>query len=598
MSTYPNAIGEGKESVTDAPRKLSSDFSERASQKRLGWEPQTRAQIMALNSEAEIQLFGGAAGSLKTETLVMDAVREADNSNLNAIIFRESYPQFSDLIRKSRRHFMGPPFWGKYSSSEHIWTFPRNLRQMREVARRNDEVGPGNQLPMLEPIYDGGAVLKFGYLGSDEDCSAHDGQEYSFIGFDESTHHTEFQFRYLLSRLRSTDHTLFCRMRLASNPGNIGHSWHMQMFVGEECSHCKPNSGRIKRPFEIYSDAIFSDGAKVNHTTQFIPGRITDHSLFADPKNLSAGNTPYIRKLKLQKPAIAKALLEGCWAQFQGQYFTCWDESRGYDLPDCPQGSDLKMVIPFAEAPVEWWYAHFTGTDWGVGKSQAASYLCARTVASHGFPKGRVYVLKEFCLPNSDIDAYPAEFLKRFVFPEFDQNRRKIVASYLGPDSWANRGDGHTIAGQFQERVEKYGITLSKASTDREGGWQLIYKMLKSGELVICGDTCPELVRAIPTRLHDPKKPGDILKIPGDHADDVVDALRYALYSFITADDVIKPASVRIAESNQHLDPTSAYLQNLRIMRGAFQEEEEEEGISTGNPTLRLRRMRNRNRRR
>lgn len=150
------------------------------------------------------------------------------------------------------------------------------------------------------------------------------------------------------------------------------------------------------------------------------------------------------------------------------------------------------------------------------------------------------------------------------------------MASYLGPDSWNNWGDGHTIAGQFQERVEEYGITFTKASTDREGGWQLLYGLLKSGELVICGDTCPELVQAIPTRLHDPKKPGDILKTPGDHCDDVVDALRYAIYSFITASDVRKPAQVRIAEATKNLDPTSAYLQYRRIVADALREEEGE----------------------
>jgi hypothetical protein len=255
------------------------------------------------------------------------------------------------------------------------------------------------------------------------------------------------------------------------------------------------------------------------------------------------------------------------------------------------------MVIPFAEAPVAWWYPHFTGTDWGVGSSQAASYICVRTPADVCFPNGRVYVLKEFCRPDSDIDEYPAEFLKRFVIPDLDGERRKIVASYLGPDSWNNWGDGHTIAGQFQERVEEYGITFTKASTDREGGWQLLYGLLKSGELVICGDTCPELLQAIPTRLHDPKKPGDILKTPGDHADDVIDALRYAIYSFITASDVRKPAQVRIAEATKNLDPTSAYLQYRRIVADALREEEEEPWTYSRNASRLLRRRRNRRRR-
>jgi hypothetical protein len=36
--------------------------------------------------------------------------------------------------------------------------------------------------------------------------------------------------------------------------------------------------------------------------------------------------------------------------------------------------------------------------------------------------------------------------------------------------------------------------------------------MLRSGELVICEDTCPKLVSAIPSRIHDPDKEDDILK--------------------------------------------------------------------------------------
>jgi len=53
---------------------------------------------------------------------------------------------------------------------------------------------------------------------------------------------------------------------------------------------------------------------------------------------------------------VHEGLKEGCWAQFQGQYFTCRHETCGQDLPGDYRGPDLRMVIPFAEAPVEWWY--------------------------------------------------------------------------------------------------------------------------------------------------------------------------------------------------------------------------------------------------
>lgn len=508
----------------------------------------------------------------------MDAVREADNPNLNAIIFRESYPQLADILRKCRRLLSGPGYWVKYIGSEHTFIFPRNLNEMRAVALINDERCEAEPLLLMpEAIYDRGATLKLGYLGSDDDCMQHDGQEYSFIGFDESTHHTDYQVRYLLSRLRSTDSTLFLRVRLASNPGNVGHAWHMKVFIGEECPHCRPNSDRIRRPFTVYDDAVFPDGRPVNHTTEFVPGLVTDHTFFADPHNPEAGNAPYIRRLHLQKPALAKALAEGCWGQFQGQYFTCWDETRGQDVPEGYRGPDLRMVIRFAEAPVEYWHLHIIGIDWGVGSSQAASVLCARTPAEPFFPRGRIYVLKEFCRPESNIDEYTEEFLRRLVIPDLEGNRRKIEATFMGPDSWNDYGDGHSIASQFQERVEEYGISLTRASTDREGGWQLIYSMLKSGELVICGDTCPQLVAAMPTRLHNSKKPGDILKRAGDHGDDIVDALRYALYSFIYGGDVREPARTRMEETLKNLDPTSAAMFRFKIWHaGAIRDNDDD----------------------
>jgi UDP-N-acetylglucosamine:LPS N-acetylglucosamine transferase len=48
------------------------------------WMPATVAQKAALDSKADILLFGGSAGSLKTETMLMDAVQEYENPNLRA----------------------------------------------------------------------------------------------------------------------------------------------------------------------------------------------------------------------------------------------------------------------------------------------------------------------------------------------------------------------------------------------------------------------------------------------------------------------------------------------------------------------------------
>jgi len=53
-----------------------------------------------------------------------------------------------------------------------------------------------------------------------------------------------------------------------------------------------------------------------------------------------------------------------------------------------------------------------------------------------------------------------------------------------------------------------------------------MYQVLQKGEWQIA-DTCPKLIEAIPSRMHDEKKPGDVLKVPGDPLDDVADDARY-----------------------------------------------------------------------
>ena len=75
---------------------------------------------------------------------------------------------------------------------------------------------------------------------------------------------------------------------------------------------------------------------------------------------------------------------------------------------------------------------------------------------------------------------------------------------------------------QINEVFEPYQLGVIAASNDRIGGWQLMYQMLQKGEWQIA-DTCPKLIEAIPSRMHDEKRPGDVLKVPGDPLDDVAD---------------------------------------------------------------------------
>jgi hypothetical protein len=164
--------------------------------------------------------------------------------------------------------------------------------------------------------------------------------------------------------------------------------------------------------------------------------------------------------------------------------------------------------------------------------------------------------------------------VRRFVEPTTQGQRRKIVAVYLDPSNFKNIGDGHTIADQINEVLGPYDLGVTAASNDRIGGWQLMYQMLQKGEWQVA-DTCPKLIEAIPSRMHDEKRPGDVLKVPGDPLDDVADDVRYGLYTFINASE--KPRELQIREVTQPLaaqgDLTSAYIRYL-------QKKEELEGVT------------------
>ncbi len=103
------------------------------------WMPATAAQKDALDSQADILLFGGSAGSLKTETMLMDAVQEYTNPNLRAIVFRSSFVEMTDLIDKTRRLYapMGGTFVG---SPKYTWTFKSGATIRFAYMKTDDDV--------------------------------------------------------------------------------------------------------------------------------------------------------------------------------------------------------------------------------------------------------------------------------------------------------------------------------------------------------------------------------------------------------------------------------------------------------------------------
>lgn len=493
------------------------------------FKPASEAQRAWLNSRAEMLLGGGSVGSLKTSTAIVDGSIEFDNSNMHTIMFRKTLAEHSEAVRISRDYFSqtGGTFYENspldngtgapsFNGNSHIWRWPW------------------------------GSTFQFAYCSTDDDVYAHQTQSYTCILWDESTRTaSEFMVRYLLTRLRSTDSSLFLRCRLGSNPGGPFADWHMKMFLGGVCPHCQPP---VLLPGKVYSDAKWpSDGRSLEGmTTQFLFSKVTDHNLLGEK---------YIRNVRMQHAATAEALLAGCWKAFEGQYFDIWDPAT--------------MIVKRRAIRDKWYWEFWVGADYGFAGSKAVAYLFARDPETK-----RIYVIDEHVGEHESVRDFARNVYEKFARKREDQEQpRKLRIMYLSPDAWNDRGDQHTLAGQMNDVLQPHGLAFVKARNDRAGGSQLAYGMLGDGTVQIA-DNCELLTDALPSAEHDKKLPEAYLNVPNDPRSDARDAFRYGLYSY--HQEALEPVDVRVAKRVNELfkgDPTAAMFQAQKI-----REEEQKRG--------------------
>ena len=451
--------------------------------------------------------FGGAAGPGKSSLIVMlPIIRQWYlNPNFHGIVFRRTFPELEEsLIMESKKWF--PYFNANWNDQKHTWTFPS------------------------------GAVYRFSYMQRDDDARSHDTAQYNYIGFDELTHFTEFQYRYVCaSRIRRVEKGLPVIVRSASNPGNVGHSWVRSRFVEPWRLGYKllrdPKSGTLR---------------------MFIPGKLTDNPLIME-------NDPdYINRLRLLPLAEQKAKIDGDWWAYSGQVF---NEFRTQHFPDEPSYA-CHVCEPF-DIP-DWW-PKLIAIDWGY----AAKTACYWGAVS---PDGRLFIYREYVCSRKQIKVWAAEVLRA---SQFDGN---IVGCTLDPSAWQNRGEDKLLWMQIQEGLGN--IPVFQADNDRIGGKLALHEAFRwdkrperyvpregysedresriyrlSGQeaadgyrrlfdpdppefnlpkLQIFDRRCPELIDVIPSRVYDkPSKEGKLAEDVAETSDDdSYDCVRYLVKKF------------------------------------------------------------------
>ncbi|WP_217468820.1 terminase family protein, partial [Staphylococcus aureus] len=92
------------------------------------WCPQYGSQLAFLMAHPIFEvLYEGTRGPGKTDCLLMDFLQHVGKgygSEWRGILFRQTYPQLSDVINKTNKWFKRIFPGARYNKVEHKWTFP------------------------------------------------------------------------------------------------------------------------------------------------------------------------------------------------------------------------------------------------------------------------------------------------------------------------------------------------------------------------------------------------------------------------------------------------------------------------------------------
>ena len=351
--------------------------------------------------------------------------------------------------------------------------------------------------------FSNGSLLKMGYCEREPDTLQYQGQEWDVIGIEEATHFTEKQYSDLTLSLRTSRDDFEPRMYLTCNPGGVGHAWVKRLFIDRE----------------------YKDGEHPEDYL-FIPAKVWDNSV------LMRNNPGYVKKLLALPEDERRAMLDGDWDVYQGQYFS---EFR----------RDLHVIDPI---PIEPWWQVYRAIDYGLDR------LACLWAAFDDL--GNCFVFRELCVSNTIVSDAARLILS--------SGNEPVTCTFMPFDLM---GRSSQTGVSIYEAFSSSGLRGTPVNNPRVDGWLNLKEWLhpvddgtgvKKPRLRIFS-TCQELIRCLPQlQFAKTGNPSDAAQEPHEitHAPD---ALRYLL------DGRPRPA-VRPVEDKHHTYRTPVQRQAASIM--------------------------------
>lgn len=493
-------------------------------------------QKLFLDSQADIVIYGGAAGGGKTFGLFLEAVRDRDIAGARFVYFRR---QQADINKaggpwdKSMQFF--PLFGAQPNKTNYKWKFPS------------------------------GAEGQFASLQYDQDVLNWHTAEIDLFLFDELTTFTEDQFWYMLSRNRSTSKARK-RIRAGTNPD--ASSWVKKLiapWVDSRWEGVKAATGELRyiaRDPEgqlmwvekdwRYPPNLAGYEAKPKSIT-FIPSKLGDNLA------LTAADPGYESNLLMQDAVNAARLLNGDWDILESNYFDQFGAEHVREAMYRPE--------PGYRPPT--WYTFFGGLDWGYSDPYAF-------VLGALDENGRTHILEseeEAKLTDPQQAMHVTSMLTRWGIP---LSKCLIVAD---GSMWTDQKDGIYTEPHISA-FHKAGLKCAAAGNSHDecvSRMSLIRNQLEvPGEFRIYGGFNRDLVQSL--TMAKEGKGSRKEYIEHNAASHLVYALGCALASWpqmAKLPDAEKPPELVYAETNQSAVDTALDERNARmgLKRDGFHED-------------------------
>lgn len=462
---------------------------------KLIWTPQPK-QAMFMSRFEDEALYGGAAGGGKSDTLVIEAMRQVEIPYYRGLLTRRTFPQMEDLMDKSIKYYKKAYPKAKFNDSKHFWRFPS------------------------------GAKILFGSMPHEKDMYNYQGKPYDFIGVDEMTQFLLTQYEYLISRNRPNGPGTRVYIRGTANPGGVGHGWVKNRFI----TPTKPGE-TIWYPVKIR----FPDGHQETRwkSRVFIPSSVFDN------QKLMENDPDYIARLASLPEAERNALLYGDWNSFQGQVFREWKN----DPEHYADRIRTHVINPFT-IPNDW--RIYRGFDFGYARPFSVGWFAV----DH---ERRMYHIRELygCTdqPNTGVKWTPqqiAQKIKEIEATDPNLMGRRVIG--IADPSIYDESRGESIA----RMMEREGVYFQPGDNKRlPGKMEMHYRMAfddRGWPMLYVFSTCKHFRRTVPNLTYDEVDPEDV---DTDGEDHIYDMTRY-----VAMENPIAPAPVkeRAAKAYNPLD--------------------------------------------